>query len=127
MNGLMIRMTVHQGKRNELLQAVKSLTAQMRKHGRCVELSFAQDVEHEDTFWFQGLWHTRQDMEADVQTELFAVLLGGIQVLCDPPEFVVRTDVVFEGKEVIESIKNAGIGKVEGEILLKIPEIKGRK
>jgi quinol monooxygenase YgiN len=105
MNAVMIHMTARPGKQMELLQAFTGLAAQIRQDERCTGLFFTQDVEHEDCFLFLEQWQTRQDMEAHFRTELFTVLLGGIHVLCTPPEIVVQTIVASEGKEAIESAR----------------------
>jgi quinol monooxygenase YgiN len=113
MNAVMIRMIARQGKRTELLQAMTSLAAQMRLNGKCSELSFAQDLDDENRFLFLEHWQTRQEMEADVRTELFGVLLGGIHVLCYPPEVMVQTITASEGEELFEAIRQQKEKEVE--------------
>ena len=105
MHTVMIRMSARRGKRVELQQAMMSLADEMRRERKGCRLSFAQDLEHEDCFLFLEHWQTFQEMQEALQTELFSVLLGGIHVLCHPPEILVQTIQASGGREVLESIR----------------------
>ena len=56
----------------------------------CVGWHFSQDVEDENAFVLAQEWESQGDLDEHFQSETFEVLLGGANLLCDPPEIGVR-------------------------------------
>ena len=81
-----IRMKVRPEKRKELLQTVLALASETRKEKGCLGWNFYQDVEDENAFVLTQEWESQVDLDEHLRSEAFDVLLGGVNLLCDPPE-----------------------------------------
>jgi quinol monooxygenase YgiN len=81
-----IRMKARPEKRKELLQTVLALAGETRKEKGCLGWNFYQDVENENVFVLTQEWESQVDLDEHLRSEAFDVLLGGVNLLCDPPE-----------------------------------------
>jgi quinol monooxygenase YgiN len=68
------------------VQTVLALASQTREAKGCVGWHFSQDVEDENAFFLAQEWESQEDLDEHFQSETFEVLLGGANLLCDPPE-----------------------------------------
>ena len=80
-----IRMKARPEKRKELLQTVLALAGETRKEKGCLGWNFYQDVENENVFVLTQEWESQVDLDEHLRSEAFDVLLGGVNLLCDPP------------------------------------------
>jgi quinol monooxygenase YgiN len=83
---LTIRMNVLPEKRKELLQTVRALTSLTRKEDGCIRYHFYQDIEDENAFGLVAEWQTKRDLDNHLRSDRFGVLLGAMDLLCEPPE-----------------------------------------
>lgn len=81
-----IRMKARPEKRKELVQTVLALAAETRKEPGCRCWNFNRDVEDENAFVLIQEWESQVDLDEHFRSEAFEVLLGGANLLCDPPE-----------------------------------------
>lgn len=81
-----IRMKARPEKRKELLQTVLALAGQTREEKGCECWNFYQDVEDENAFVLTQEWESQEDLDEHLRSDAFDVLLGGVNLLCDPPE-----------------------------------------
>ena len=103
---VIIRGTAYPNKCQELVQTFASLARKMRRVPGCLSLHFSRDIEDENTFYCVEHWQTREEMNAHFLTELFTVLLGGLELLCASQDMQVYTVSRRSGKEVIDAARN---------------------
>ena len=86
----MITMTVvvkvRPGKREEFLQAVRSLNNGPEKQQDLRKCTIYQEIDDPTDFSLIYEWETQEDCERYSSTEKFRVLLGALQVLCEKSE-----------------------------------------
>lgn len=82
----MIRIKARPEKRRELVQTVLALATETRKEPGCLGWNFSQDMEDENAFVLIQEWESQVDLDEHLRSEAFEVLLGGANLLCDPPE-----------------------------------------
>ena len=92
-----IRMKVFPEKRKELFQTLKSLVSSIRSQKGCRRCEFCVSAEDENEFCLIGEWENREDLDTHLGSELFKVLLGAMNLLKNPHEMNLYTDVSKPG------------------------------
>ncbi len=92
-----IRMKARSEKRKELLQTILALAGQTREEKGCMRWHFYQDVEDDNAFVLTQEWESQGDLDEHFRSEAFDVLLGGVNLLCDPPEIGLSVSSSTEG------------------------------
>ncbi len=102
-----IRMTVPQGKRQEMLQTVSTLAGTVRKESGCRACDFYIDTENADAFLLLEEWETREDFDRHVRTPAFSALLGALTLLNERPDVRINYVADTAGMERIKSVRAA--------------------
>ena len=97
-----IRMKARPEKRRELVQTVLALAAETRKEKGCLGWNFYQDVEEENAFVLTQEWESQVELDEHFRSEAFDVLIGGANLLCDPPEIGINLFLSEGGTEPSE-------------------------
>lgn len=113
-----IKMKVSPEKSKELLQTVLSIIKSMRDEEGCVSYHFYQDLEDEKKFRLVGEWERQEDMNNHLRSERFGVLLGGMNLLQEPPDIRFGVVSYTAGVEAINMVH----GKQQNE---NKPNLKG--
>ena len=98
---VMIKMTVSEDKRNEVLSTIKSLLSQIRCEQDCISCHCYLDAEAEDVVIFKQEWKTNEAFTTHLRSGHFKVLQGAMKLLSIEPEIRVNTVVATEGVEAI--------------------------
>jgi quinol monooxygenase YgiN len=88
-----IRMHVMPKKCREFSQTVKALSNSSRCEPGCLRCHFYKDVEDENAFLLQQEWKTEQDLSNHILSDTFGILLGGMNLLSEPPEINFNNNV----------------------------------
>ncbi len=102
-----IRMTVPQGKRQEMLQTVSTLSGTVRKERGCLACDFYIDTENTDAFLLMEEWDTQEDFERHVRTTAFSTLLGAMTLLYERPDVRINSVSDRAGMEKIKAARAA--------------------
>ncbi len=102
---LTIRVNIHSEKRQEFIQTVVGLTAEIRNMSECLKYEIYQAIEQDDLFYLASNWKSRYGLEEYFQTRYFGVLLGAMQVLGKSPEIQVNTISHTAGAEAIQAVR----------------------
>ncbi len=94
---VIIRMKVLAEKRKELSQAIVSLIGSLRAEKGCRRCDFCYSVEDENELCIFEEWDTRENLNSHLNSELFSVLRGAMNLLREPYEMIVHT--VAAGKD----------------------------
>lgn len=81
-----LRMVARPDKRRELWKTLSSLNDKIRQQTGCLEHYSYWDIENRRAFSVEEIWQNREAIEQFFQSELFVVLKGAIEMLCEPPE-----------------------------------------
>jgi quinol monooxygenase YgiN len=98
---VIIRMKVLAEKRKELSQAIVSLIGSLRTEKGCLRCDFCQGMEDENELCILEEWDTRENLNSHLNSELFSVLRGAMNLLREPYEMIVQT--VAAGKKRAEA------------------------
>ena len=79
-----IEMNVRPAKRKELLQTLQAIIQQIRNEKGCRKCSACQDIENKNILRLIEQWTTQQDIDNHLRSELFSVLLGAKNLMCEP-------------------------------------------
>lgn len=79
-------MKVKPGKKEEFLQAMRSLTDAREKHEGLKKSALYRETDDRTGFSLIYEWETKQDLEKYTGAEKFKVLLGALKVLCEKSE-----------------------------------------
>ena len=100
-----IRMKVFPEKRKELFQTLTSLVESIKSQKGCRRCEFCVSAEDENEFCLLGEWENREDLDTHLGSELFKVLLGAMNLLKNPHEMNLYTDVSkTESPELSETL-----------------------
>jgi quinol monooxygenase YgiN len=86
-----IRMKVFPEKRKELHQAISSLISSIRAQNGCMRCDFCMSAEDGNEFCLFGEWETRDHLASHLESNLFKVLLGAMNLLKKPHEMKLYT------------------------------------
>lgn len=78
-------------KRNELHQTLVSLISRIRKQKGCGRCDFCVSAEDENEFFLFGEWETEEALTSHLESNLFKVLLGAMNLLKNPHEVKLYT------------------------------------
>ena len=76
-----VKVVINEKNLDEFIDCLDSLSAAFRKEKGCLDYSFYQDIEKENTYSLVVDWKTRQDMEKHFKCKNFTVLIGAARVL----------------------------------------------
>ncbi len=102
-----IRMTVPQGKRQEVLQTVSSLSGMARKERGCRSCDLYIDTENTDAFLLVQEWETEEDFDRHVRASVFSALLGALTLLSERPDVKIDHVAKRAGMEKIKALRAA--------------------
>lgn len=101
-NTVTITLRVISGKREELLQTIRALHVKMKEERGFLKFSVYQDVEDADTFNLIQEWETADDLEKQIRSEDFRVLIGALKVLSVEAEVRYRIGSPQKGIKIYE-------------------------
>ena len=81
------RITVRPESRKEMCQTISSLIETVKSEKGCLRYQFFEEATHRNTFVLIGEWETSEAWRAHLASDNFAVLLGSINLLCQPSQF----------------------------------------
>jgi quinol monooxygenase YgiN len=90
---LTVRMKVFSEKRKELSQTITSLVSLIRKEKGCKRCGFYRSVEDENELSLTEEWESMEDLNRHLQSEIFRVLLGAMNLLKHPQELKIYRDL----------------------------------
>lgn len=97
-----ITMTVLQDKQLELTQTLLSMVGLTEKEKGCLSYAVSCDIEDKNSFILLQEWEIRQDLDRQIRSHRFGVLLGSKTLLGKPPKIQIHTVSQPEGMEAIE-------------------------
>jgi quinol monooxygenase YgiN len=86
-------------KRQEFIQAMTALASEILNEMGCRECSFFQDTEDENRFTLKEKWANQQALDKHLQSDIYTVLVGAINLLTKNPEINKCTTESLEGDE----------------------------
>jgi len=89
-------------KREELLQTLQALLAEIEQQPGCVECLVGRNA---DVALLFSIWEDRASLEAHLRSEQLGVLLGASGLLASPPKFRFSDPEMPEAIEVIEKVR----------------------
>jgi len=105
----MIKMTINvkvrPHKLKEVLQALDSLMAELRKEKGNLSYQYRQDNFDTNTIHIQAEWQSWEKLENHLRGNFFAVLLGAIRVLCEEPEVKIEDGSGTMEMEAIDKVR----------------------
>jgi quinol monooxygenase YgiN len=79
-----IEMNARPAKQKELLQTLHAIIQQIRNLKGCMKCSACQDIENKNILRLIEQWTTQQDIDNHLRSDLFSVLLGAKNLMCEP-------------------------------------------
>ena len=73
-------------KKEEFLQAMRSLNGDGEKHEGLKRFTLSQEIDDQTGFSLIYEWETQKDLKRYLRCEKFKVLLGALRVLCEKSE-----------------------------------------
>ena len=95
---VIIRMKVLAEKRKELSQAIVSMIGSLRTEKGCLRCNFCQSTEDENEFYILEEWDIRENLNSHLNSKLFSVLRGAMNLLREPYEMRVHTVAVGKNR-----------------------------
>ena len=86
MSTVTILLRVRPGKRDEFLQALRSIQNNLKEEADLLKSSFYQDVNDPDIFHLIQEWASQNSMERYIRSDRFSILMGALKVLCSESE-----------------------------------------
>lgn len=81
-----IKMYGRSEKRKEIIQTIKGISEQLQQSKHCLDASIYQDLNDENVFYLVEEWESEQELEAHLNSMMFAALLGAGILLVKPPQ-----------------------------------------
>jgi quinol monooxygenase YgiN len=87
---MMVVVKVRPEKREEFLQAMRSLNSAREKQEGLRKCTLYQEIDDHTGFSLMHEWETQEELERYLGAEKFRVLLGALKVLCEKSEIRYR-------------------------------------
>jgi len=94
------------GKRNELLNAYRLITAKTRQERGCLRCRISQDIDNENIIYLEETWSRRSYLEAYFRSDIFSALLGGVEMLSETHEIQIKDGYQTDGAEAIQAARS---------------------
>ena len=103
MSTVNVLLRVRPGKRDEFLQALRSIQTNLKEEEDLTKSSLYQDMNDPNVFHLIEEWAKQDSMERYIRSERFSVLMGALKVLCFESEvkYQILSDNV--GKKMVEA------------------------
>jgi len=103
MSTVNVLLRVRPGKRDEFLQALRSIQTNLKEEEDLTKSSLYQDMSDPNVFHLIEEWAKQDSMERYIRSERFSVLMGALKVLCFESEvkYQILSDNV--GKKMVEA------------------------
>ena len=102
MNTVTITVDINPESREEFVQAVRSVTENLKNEKGFKRSGLFQDMDNPNRFNLTEEWETQDDLDSHVQSDIFRVLMGALKVLAEHAE--VRYNLISDksGKRVVD-------------------------
>jgi quinol monooxygenase YgiN len=101
---VIIKMNARPEKCLELKQSLSALVDPIRKEKGCLNHDIFQNIENENDFSLIQMWQTREDLDAFLRSDLFAVLIGARYLLSRTAEITMNEIAHSSGWEAAEAV-----------------------
>jgi quinol monooxygenase YgiN len=100
-----VRLTATTGHAYQLVEALRALMRQTRRHSGCAESHIAADVDDVNAFWYSEDWDSVQALESDIRTDRFSQLLELIETSARTPLLEFRVISETRRLEYVTSVR----------------------
>lgn len=105
------KMLVNQKNKNELLNAVRNISSEVRKEEGCIDNLIFQSLDDENELIMMESWKSRSFLKKHWKTFKFGALLGTKNLLISPMEVEINKVSETQGLEEIEKLRASKIIK----------------
>ena len=92
-------------KRTEVMQTLLSFIEPTANARGCRRCHVFRDIEDENAFSLIAEWETREDLDDQIRSDGFSVLLGTKSLLCEPLQIQIHTISHSEGMETVNAVR----------------------
>jgi quinol monooxygenase YgiN len=92
-------------KRTEVMQTLLSLIESTENARGCRSCHVFRDIEDKNAFSLIAEWETREDLDDQIKSDRFSVLLGTKSLLCEPLQIQIHTISHSEGIETVNAVR----------------------
>ena len=93
-------------KRLEILQTLLPMIEPTTKKAGCLSFGVFCGIDDQNRFNLIGEWETREDLDRQIASRQFSVLLGTKGLLSEPPDIQILTVSRSEGMDAVDSIRD---------------------
>lgn len=102
---LRVDMSALPEKRKELLQTIEAMSDSIRKEKGCSSHQVYQAMEDENALCLLEEWENQDNLENYLRSDLFAALLGALDLLSIRPAITFNQVSATAGLELIEAVR----------------------
>jgi quinol monooxygenase YgiN len=102
-----MRMNVLPEKCLELRQTLQALMEPTRKEKGCLGHNVFQDIENDSCLSLIQMWESRADLDDNLRSDRFTVLMGTRSLLSQAPEITIGEVSNSSGWEAVEAVRNS--------------------
>lgn len=102
---VILKMVVRPEKREDFLEIIRGILEPTRVENGCLDYSFYQDFEDNNSFVILEQWANQQDLERFVRSENYRQLLAAMELLTEPPEVKINAISYTAGLEAIKATR----------------------
>ncbi len=102
MSTVNILLRVRPDKRDEFLQAIRSIQGSLKEEADLSRSSLYQDMNDAHVFHLNEEWASQDSMERYIRSERFSVLMGALKALCSEAEVKYQLSADELGKKLAE-------------------------
>jgi len=100
-----VRLTATTGRAYQLVEALRALMRQTRRHSGCADAHIAADVDDVNAFWYCEDWDSAQALESDICTDRFSQLLELMETSARAPTLEFRVIGETRGLEYVTATR----------------------
>jgi quinol monooxygenase YgiN len=101
----LIRMNPAPGMRRALLEVLKFAADQIRVKTGCSDCAVYEARDQRHTVLYVEQWHTKEELERHIRSDLYLRILAAIELSGEPPEISFHEVSETKGIELIEGLR----------------------
>lgn len=100
---IFIKMNVIPEKRKELLQTIQAIKSRIQNEKGCLSFRIFEEIGKEAAYSLVEEWRTQKDFDRHLNSDIFSILMGAVNILSEQPKMMVSNSVHVMGKDLMKA------------------------
>jgi quinol monooxygenase YgiN len=100
-----ISVTAPDGRRQEIVKALRSVLGPTRLEQGCIACDLVEEVDNPGVLHLVGRWQTQEDLERHLRSARYAHLLAIVEASAEPPQIAFHWVTASQGLSYVAQVR----------------------